>query len=188
MASEEKIGKLDIATHHVMAAIQMISVRCNPYAVHLVAMAADELVETVAEKTGATLSFSSSRWIKEEHRKDWFKGKRKFYNYFKHADRDHDAEYVGPDPATLQMVNDLLLLMACYGLGELGHETPDVFNSFTVLVFGFYPHLYNWDALIERFPRLKDGYADYVGKFTRRDYESVLRITLTGQSALDLDV
>ncbi len=188
MASEEKIGKLDIATHHVMAAIQMISVRCNPYAVHLVAMAADELVETVAEKTGVTLTFASSRWIKKEHLKDWFKGKRKFYNYFKHADRDHDIEYIGPDPATLQMVNDLLLLMACYGLEELGHKTPDVFASFTALVFGFYPHFYDWDALIERYPRLKDGYVEYVGKFSRREYESVLQITLADAKALDLKV
>ncbi|TCA31990.1 hypothetical protein E0H66_23000 [Rhizobium leguminosarum bv. viciae] len=186
MATEEKIGKLDIATHHVMAAIQMISVRSNPYAVHLVAMAADELVETVAEKTGATISFSSARWIKEEHRKDWFKGKRKFYNYFKHADRDHDAQYVGPDPVTLQMVNDLLLMMTCYGLSELGHKTPDVFHSFTTLVFGFYPQFYDWDALIDRFPKLKDGYSEYVGKFNRREYESILQITLAEARALDL--
>ena len=185
---EEKIGKLTIAAHHVMAALQMIATRCNPYSIHLLAMAAEEIVESVAARQGIILPLSADRWIKPEHRKEWLKGKRKFSNFFKHADRDHDAEYVGPDVAELQKLNDVLLLMVCYSLVELGYNSPAVFGAFTVLTFSIYPDIYDWEGFLAEHPMFKSIFDMHAGNISRREYEWLVARALTIHGALDLEM
>lgn len=181
-----ELTKLDIATLHIVAGIQMIALRANPYSTHLQVMACDEIIETVAEKRNVLLSYGSKLRIKDEHRKEWFAIKRKAYNFFKHADRDADAMYDGPSETDLILLNDITLIMAITGLNQLGHPYPQVFTMFVVAMASYYPRYYKWDDLAAEYPQLVSGMNEFVGRLDRRAIEAALQGMLKNAGYLDL--
>jgi hypothetical protein len=168
------LNKLDIAALHVTAAIRMIAHRESPYSVHLLAMAADEIVEIYAEKSGVSLEYAASTRVKPEHQKEWFNAKRHAVNFLKHADRDTFGEYAGPAFSDLQKINDIALTFAIYGLKELKYSTPAHLDYFLFTFFFLYPQFYRWDAMLSAMPQVQAEYNRLSGNFGRADYENYL--------------
>ena len=59
-------SKLDIAGDHIRAAIQMIAVGANPYSTHLIVMACEEMLRSIAEAKKVKLSGSFDDAIKPD--------------------------------------------------------------------------------------------------------------------------
>jgi hypothetical protein len=170
-----ELTKLDIAEQHIIAGFQMIGAGVNPYSVHLVSMAADEIIETIADQRKVLLEHGATLRVKKEHRGEWFKAKRAANNFFKHADRDSDAIYEGPDFDTLQRLNDANLAFAILGLEALGRTTPGYFKTLIYMVFCLYPTWCKWGKILEESPEFKDEHEAVVSTMTRQIYEGGIR-------------
>src|SRR3954465_3436571 len=90
-------SKLDIAGGHIRAAIQMIAVGVNPYSTHVIVMACEEMLRSIAEAKKVKVAGSIDEAIKPDRLKEWRRHLRSAYNFFKHANNDPDKDYEGPD-------------------------------------------------------------------------------------------
>lgn len=166
--SGAKITKLDVARDHIETAVLLNALGADDKSVHLVVMAADELIRAYAKATGKTLSLDIDAMIRDDAKKVWFAAKSKAYNYFKHADRDAEVEYDGPEGDKLTTLNDLTILMAVTNLRALGvglsAAASQQANGFLVLN----PQMAKWDEIFADHPELKDGF-DSLGEVTRKD-------------------
>jgi hypothetical protein len=165
-----------MAVQNITAAIQMIGFRINSYSVHLITMSADEVVISYAASKQIALSYDPPRIIKPEFMRDWYALKKKASNFFKHADRDPDAQYDGPDHRTLQRLNDYNLAFAIIGLQTVGYEIPPLLSQFAYALLTFYPDLAKWDEIFTDQPEFKKQWENIRGSLDRRGYECVVQL------------
>ncbi|MEK7992289.1 MAG: hypothetical protein AAB403_00650 [Planctomycetota bacterium] len=92
MKRKLKVSKLDAARRQIDTAIALWFDDGDPVAVHTLTAAAHELVHTLYKKRGLHDLLFDSDWIKDEYRKQWSDKLRANANFFKHADRDAEAE------------------------------------------------------------------------------------------------
>jgi hypothetical protein len=169
--------KLDIAAHHVTTSIQLIAIDAAPYSIQLPVMAADELIEVLAKHRNIPLPYDSAIYIHSEFQAEWRRRKRAAYNFFKHADRDPDGTYAGPDADKLRHLNDLQTVFNIIGLRALGYEIPSQMMQYFLLVGTVHPHLIKWDQLEADNPGLSAA-RQSVGPIDREMYLATLRKVL----------
>lgn len=108
-------NKLDIVAHLMNQSIKMFFHKEDAISIHLLASAANEILTTIL-KTNKIKSVlgCNSIIIKDEYRKDWIKGRKSAYNFFKHADKDTDKSIAFDKRLNLLLllenINFLLLL------------------------------------------------------------------------------
>jgi hypothetical protein len=124
MIERVSLTKLDVARRQLDTALELWFGDRDPVSVHTLAMAAYEVIDTLNKLGGdnSRLLFNSDM-IKDEYRRLWVDTLRKDANFFKHADRDHDAT-LDFAPAT----NDFLFMFAILGLSLL-HIKPSRLQS-----------------------------------------------------------
>lgn len=98
--------KLDIIEEHIATSVVMIAERCSPYSTHLVVMACEEMIMSYADQAGINIQLDYRRFIVEDKQIMFRKIMRKQYNWFKHADLDHDQSYDGPSADDLAFLNE----------------------------------------------------------------------------------
>jgi hypothetical protein len=86
------LTKKQALRHLIHAAVRMISSGEDPFATHILVQSADKLLIDLAKHSDKSLSF---RWddpkiIKPEFRDALIEVHRQTFNFFKHADLDHD--------------------------------------------------------------------------------------------------
>jgi hypothetical protein len=89
-----KIGKLDAARRQLRTAITLWFNGGDPVAIHALAFAAYEVIHTISKKRNPyrrDLLFDSLL-IKDEYRKQFCISLKEHAHFFKHADRDGEAE------------------------------------------------------------------------------------------------
>jgi hypothetical protein len=131
-------SKLDIAGGHIRAAIQMIAIGANPFSTHVIVMACEEMLRSIAEIGKVALAGSLDHAIKKDRLDEWRKHSRSAYNFFKHADRDVSADYDGPDEDNLQTLNQIQTMLNCASYQGLSGTTPyemTLFMNLTALRF-----------------------------------------------------
>jgi hypothetical protein len=69
----------------------MIAVGEDPFAIHLLIQSADKLLIDLSKKTGRDIPFKWGDLIKPEYKDAVIATFRETSNFFKHADKDHDA-------------------------------------------------------------------------------------------------
>lgn len=149
-----KVYRLNIIEEHITAAIQMMTLGCNPYSVHLLVKACSELVHNMADYRGVVLEGDFRDLIKPEYLPSYIRLANKAYNYFKHADRDPAAPYDGPSPADLQVVNEMLLTHNIYGYWKMQGTVPPALLDFTVMMMAKYPNYLKKEAF-EEYPNIR---------------------------------
>jgi hypothetical protein len=124
-STSSHISKLDIIEHHLVASIQMIALGVNPISTHVIVMACEEMVLGIADTQGVVLDFDYRIYVKNEFHEKYRDQVRRPYNYFKHADKDPDHNYDGPDENDLSDVNEILTVMNASGYKKLGGDDDD---------------------------------------------------------------
>jgi hypothetical protein len=150
-----KYSKLDMIEEHITAAIQMIATGCNPFSTHIVVKAAHELVEVIANKRGILLGWDPRIWIKDEHLGEYRALANKAYNYLKHADRDADKHYDGPDAHELATLNEILTVLNVNGYKMLGCHISPALIDFSWIVNIKHPQLFKKE-FIDSLPAFKE--------------------------------
>jgi hypothetical protein len=88
--------KQEAVRHLIHCAARMLAAREDPFAIHLLIQSADKLLIDLAKRTGRKLVFTWDEFVKPEYKKMMIDSIRETSNFFKHADRDQDANlYVG---------------------------------------------------------------------------------------------
>ena len=121
------ISKLDAAKRQLEAFIRLYFHAGDPVAMHTLTAAAFGILKDLNEKRGGdpTLFDSVFEHVKPEHRDRLRKKLLEAQNFFKHADRDHDATLeFNPDST------EFIALDACKKYSELTGEIPPLFQIF----------------------------------------------------------
>lgn len=177
-----------MAVENITAAIQMIGFRINAYSVHLITMSVDEVVISYAAGKKVQLPYDPPRIIKPEFMREWYALKKKASNFLKHADRDSDALYDGPDYDTLQRLNDYNLAFAIIGLQTIGHTLPTLLSQFAYALFMYYPDLAKWDEIFATHPDLKEQWQALPGPLSRRGYECIVQLMCQNAGINDIAI
>lgn len=152
--AERPIEKLDIAGLHFRAAVQMMASGCNPFSIHLTAMACRELLIAVAKHRGVALPLDASKYVRPEYRKEWDRAAVKVYNFLKHGDRDPNDTLPAGDLSRIEGWNDLEMVSNALHLHALGHVLPTVYNGLVPLIGLLYPGIMDWDGMEHDHPEL----------------------------------
>lgn len=162
-------SKLDIAGDHIRAAIQMIAVGSNPYSTHVMVMACEEMLHSIAEAKKVKLSGSIDDAIKPDRLKEWRQHLRSAYNFFKHADKDPDKDYEGPDGDKLNTLNEIMTMLNCGSYIALSGAAPEEMKLFMNLTaFRHHANVFD-DKFFEKFPEAEAT----AKKLTQFDPENV---------------
>jgi hypothetical protein len=151
------ISKIDIVDAHLTSAVQMIAVGCDPVSVHIVVMACEELVSSVANDRGIVLEHDFRFHIKDEHHKDWLNLNRKAYNFFKHADRDANEIYSKLSRFELMRINDLKLLLNFHGHKSIVGTTHELFLLYATVQQYKNPAWFRTEWM-DTYPEVKRGW------------------------------
>jgi hypothetical protein len=84
------LSKQQAIRHLIHAAARLIIVEEDPFAVHLLVQAADNLLIDVSNRTGKPLVLKWDDLLSPEGKKAFLTLHRQTANFFKHADRDHE--------------------------------------------------------------------------------------------------
>jgi hypothetical protein len=141
-----KIYRPRIIEEHINAAMQMTAAGCNPFSVHLVVKACTRLIRDLAEHRGISLPGDYRDIIKKEFQPQYLALENKAYNFSKHADRDPEAPYDGPEPADLEVLNEMGTMLNIQGFRALDGEVSPAMIDFTVMMMAKYPQYLKEDA------------------------------------------
>ena len=118
--------KLEVAKAHIETAVLLYAVNGDTRSIHLLVMAAEEVIRTYAKATGQSLKLDIDEMIRPEKRREWIAAKNKAYNYFKHADRDAEIAYDGPAKDNLERLNEMTIVQASVNLPALLVSTVEL--------------------------------------------------------------
>lgn len=121
------ISKLDAAKRQLDTFIRMYFNSGDPVSMHTLAAAAFGIIRDLNEKRGGdpTLQDRIFENVKPTHHKQLSKKLKEAQNFFKHADRDHEATLVFNVDST-----EFLSMDACSKYIELTGEYPPLFIIF----------------------------------------------------------
>jgi hypothetical protein len=156
--STDGISKLDVIGHHLIAAMQMIAIEANPISTHLLVMAADELIISLADARGVLLDHDYRIYIQDEFHEQYRRHIRKPYNYFKHADRDAHEKYEGPPPKDLSVANELATALNVTGYLNLGGARKELCRDFIFYMAMRNPQLFKKEFKEKFLPELRVGF------------------------------
>lgn len=122
------ISKLDAAKRQLETVIRMYFHSGDPVSLHTLTAAAYNVLRDVNQKRGGNPMLIKERmfeFVKPEYEKRLRDKLNEAENFFKHADRDHDAVLEFHPAAT-----EFLILDACSKYVELSGEFPPLFQIF----------------------------------------------------------
>ena len=86
------LTKQQAVRHLIHAAGRMIAAGEDPFAIHILIQSADKLLIDLGKKAGRDLKFTWGELVRPEYKAAVIQAIRETSNYFKHADKDHDAK------------------------------------------------------------------------------------------------
>lgn len=157
--NKSEISKMNVIEHHLTAAIQMIAIGCNSYSIHLVVMACEELIATLAGQRNVLLDYDFRIYVKDEYHKQYRDVVRRAYNFCKHADRDPDEKLIEPEEEALKWVNEVQTILNSNGYRRLGGANLQPISDFALLMSIKHPAHFKVQWL-DQFPDLKAKYVE----------------------------
>lgn len=163
--SDEKITvtKLDAAKRQLRTAITLWFTDGDPVSVHTLIAAAHEITHSLFRMRGFSGLLYDNKLIREEYRGDLAKRLKQFSTFFKHAQKDPDAEIMF-DPT----LNELLLIFVTVGIQSIEPLVGPVETSFLLWVALHRPDVYPLGIEIEK--RVSAGTLKSLRKMGRREY------------------
>lgn len=122
------ISKLDAAKRQLETVIRMYFYSGDPVSIHTLTAAGYNVIRDINEKRGGKPMFVKdelSEQVKPEHRKQLQEKMNGAENFFKHADRDHDATLDFNPDAT-----EFFIMDACNKYSEITGELPPLFSIY----------------------------------------------------------
>jgi hypothetical protein len=105
------ITKFDAIQRQLDTAIELWFSDRDPVAIHTLLLASHEILHTLFRKKGLKHLLFDSANIKKEMRQEWNNQIRKCYNFFKHAQHDHDSYILFN-----QLLNEFVMIYSIQGI------------------------------------------------------------------------
>jgi hypothetical protein len=159
----ETLNKIDVARKQIDSAIYLSFFDHDPVPIHTLTRAALEILEKLCEKRGIDYSLKELNKIIRSMGKPVYDKWVEHKNFFKHADKDYDANIKSFD----ERWNDLLLYTAIDLYQKLAKKSKRM-ESFQLWVLLIY-----YEMLIKYNPQMlgiiSDQFIQYCLKMTRED-------------------
>lgn len=159
------ISKLDAARRQLEIAIRLYFQNGDPVSIHTLTAAAYNVICDINNKRGGDSMLIKKKifeYVKPEFQKEFRDKMNEAENFFKHADRDHDATLTfNPDQS------EMLILDACSQYYKLTGENLPLFTVFRGWYMANHPDLF---ILPEEQARLLSISTPSVLKMGRLDY------------------
>ena len=117
-------------------------------------MACKSLILDVAAAKSVLIEWHHRFWIKDEYQGEFLAREKKAYNYFKHADRDPETEYGGPEFDDLSHINEIQTLFNIQGCVNISGKREPEFDTFAQVMLVRHPHFFKLEFL-DSYPELK---------------------------------
>lgn len=125
-----KISKLDAAKRQLEIAIRLFFSNGDPVSIHTLTAAAYNVLKDLNKQRGGAPMLIKEKihnYIIKDKLKEFKKLINKAENFFKHADKNHEATIdFNPDQS------ELLMLDACFTYSDLSGEFPPLFKLYQV--------------------------------------------------------
>lgn len=128
----------------IHTSIRLIVAEEDPFVVNHLAQSAEKVGIDLLRRRGISDPFSFEPYLVPEHKKEFYALYRANYNFFKHADTDHDGRL--PVYGVVQ-TNDVLMLGCIARYQKLFSELTRHMQHFNVFLMVSYPHLIRWDEM-----------------------------------------
>jgi hypothetical protein len=136
------ISKLDAAKRQLETVIRLYFVYGDPVSIHTLTSAAYNVIRDVNKNRGGAPLIAKDQfldYIKEGHEKEVRDLINAAENFFKHADRDHEAT-INFNPAQ----SEFLILEACGTYYKLTGEFPPLFRLYQTWFIAHHQTLFNF--------------------------------------------
>ena len=87
------VSKFDVAERQLLLAIRLFFKEEDPVSIHTLSEASSQILYDLRDTYGGNSMFKNSAFIKEEHKKEWYKKIAKSKNFFKHAEKDPNSTH-----------------------------------------------------------------------------------------------
>lgn len=142
MKKKLKISKLDAAKRQLETVIRLYFSNGDPVSIHTLTAAAYNVIRDLNAKRGGEPLILKDQFlyrIKEGHEQEVRRKINEAENFFKHAERDHEATLdFNPDQS------EMLILEACSVYYKLSGEFPPLFKLYQVWFITNHPNLFNF--------------------------------------------
>jgi hypothetical protein len=166
---EFKVSKLDAAKRQLETTIRLYFSDGDPVSIHTLTAAAYNVLRDVTKQKGAEPMFIKGQmldYVKPEYHKMIVGKVTEAENFFKHADRDHDATLdFNPD------MSELLIIDACAQYKKLAGEEPPLFVIYRVWFTANYPDVF---IFADEFKRALQSNAPSIVQMGRAQYFSTM--------------
>ena len=136
-----KISKLDAAKRQLETAIRLYFSNGDPVSIHTLTAAAYNILKDLNKQRGMPPMLVKEQlliYVREKKLKEFKEIINKAENFFKHADRDHEATIdFCPD------LSDVFILDACETYYKLSGEFPPLFKLYQGWFMANNEHLFN---------------------------------------------
>jgi hypothetical protein len=132
----DRVSKLDAARRQLREAILLFFERRDPIAVHTLAAAAHQILHDLGQEKGGVSMLKDNPYIRSEKRGEVINILNAAQNFFKHADRDPDADFEFRPSAT-----PLYIIDAVEMWGELSGSFFKEALIFRLWFLMAHPHL-----------------------------------------------
>jgi hypothetical protein len=160
------VDKQTVVEWQINFAVRSIFKGECPVSTHVIVMASKEILEQYAKQAGITLRINPLRVIRDEHARDFINFWKERYNFFKHANLDHNKE---TDIDNLQIMNESELLFNIIRYEELFKHLTEHMNIFGMYMAGRYPHWFNLDKW-----NMPDQYKEFLKSTSRMPRKTVI--------------
>ncbi len=168
-----RLSKIDVAKSQLCEAIMLFFEQRDPVSVHTLSWAALEIIHEHLDVSGGQVDSCScvlhynNVHIKNEYKKFWAKGVRRYRNYFKHANFDKDNKIdFNPKTNEIVILESIMCLNDVCGVDDLpevlmfvawASRFTDFFTGeFKLSALG-YPdvNLYDFSSIIDEIKHMK---------------------------------
>ena len=154
MAKRVIIDKNDASRLLLHSAIRLALADNEPIVVHLAAIAANDVLRSVARARGKALAFNIDKFIKPEMRSLFWQRFKSLNNFFKHADQDPDESL---DISGICTFNEIEIAVGCLEYRELFGGSSAHMRAFVAFAIAEYPEIITTTPGIpEEFTRVLD--------------------------------
>lgn len=137
-----QIDKQTAARYMINCAIRNVFRGECPVSNHLIILSAKEILLDVAKSTNTVLRSDLTNSVKDEYKAPFRQLLKERYNFFKHADNDHDHEI---DITNIQFSNELELILVTDNYKELFGSPTQHMQAFLLYCLVQHPKIYNME-------------------------------------------
>lgn len=136
------IDKQTAARYMINCAIRNVLNGECPVSTHVLVLSAKEILQGVAQSTGVKLSLDPAEMVRPEERLAFRRVLKERYNFFKHADKDHDFEI---DITNIQRSNEMELILVMDNYRDLYGLVSRHMLTFQLFFMLMYPDIFDFE-------------------------------------------